>query len=251
MEKFEVAVATRNPRTLYLSVQLLEELGLSFVICPPNDIRCASAKVVLTDNDDTPCSFNPGRQVVVSGKFDTDIAAIEIMMNLFEIDSPQSLTIGVDPGLRFGLALVADGTAVYAGTFCSPAEAAKKTRNWISELSTHAEFPDTTVRVGTGSRLYAALYLRELSFSDDLHVEMVDESHTTLSGASDESSAVLIASRGGRTCLESDSQLEPKRGYIRSLKHLVRSLSQGRVHLTSHQARDVLLGRAELSPFLE
>ncbi|MBS3793459.1 MAG: hypothetical protein KGY80_00985 [Candidatus Thorarchaeota archaeon] len=251
MEKFQVAVATRNTKTLYLSVQLLEELGLSFVICPPNDIRCASAKVVITDTDDPPCTFNPGRQVVVSGYFDRDIAAIEIMMNLFEIDAPHSLAIGVDPGLRFGLALVADGTAVYAKTLCSPGEAAKDTENWVSELASHTEFPHPIVRVGTGSRLYAALYLRELSLSENTTVEMVDESHTTLSGASDESSAALIALRHGRDSLESDFYLEPKRGYIRSLRHLVRSLSQGRVNLTVSQARDVLLGRARLSPFLE
>ncbi|MFO7837269.1 MAG: hypothetical protein R6V83_11530 [Candidatus Thorarchaeota archaeon] len=251
MEKFQVAVATRNPRTIYLSVQLLEDLGLSFVICPPNDIRCASAKVVITDTDDTPCTFNPGRQVVVSGYFDVDIVAIEIMMNLFEIDAPHSLAIGVDPGLRFGLALVADGTAVYAKTLCSPSEAAQDTRHWVSELSTHTGFPHTTVRVGTGSRLYAALYLRELSSrSEDIPVEMVDESYTSID-ASDESSAVLIASRRGREYLESDSKLEPKRGYIRSLKHLVRTLSQGRVNLTTNQAREVLLGRMGLSPFLE
>jgi hypothetical protein len=252
MPRYEVAIATRNPKVRYLAVNLMKRLGIGFIICAPDGEKCDTSQVVVT-TDTEATQFYASRLVVVDEASNDDATAIEIMLALLDIRNPSVIAIGIDPGMKFGLALVADGMAIYAITASTPQRAANYTFHWLSVIRKHFQNP-VLVRVGTGSRLYSALYLRGIkdrASTNRFQVEMVDERHTTKRGKSDKSSATLIASRKGRPVSDEDFVLDTKAGYVRSLKRLVAKATEGRLTLTSAQAKSILLNEVTLDEILD
>jgi hypothetical protein len=175
------------------------------------------------------------------------------MSRLNDIRSPSFALIGIDPGMRFGVALVIDGVVTFKKSLSSPGDAARlsaRLESYIAQL-----FPTckTIVRVGTGSKLYSTLYLRNMNHQfPSLNVELVNEHHTTLSGGatSDQTSAILIAGRSGRPQTENDSVLEPKEGYIKSLRSFVQRFTRGKRKISKDEARAILLGETSLDCIL-
>ena len=252
MPKWDAAIATQNPRILYRSVQLLKELGISFVICSPEDARCEQSHVIITGLDEGH-ETHEGR-IAVGEDFDVDYVRIEIMAKLNDIKIPLRAVVGIDPGMTSGIAMVIDGIVVYKNSLVSPAMVA----DLCERLVLHAGelFPESQkiVRIGTGSKLYSALLLRAVLATDsNFLIELVNEKHTTvISGArSDESSAILIAGRAGRAVTPQDIILEPKEGYIRSLKQFVKKITRGQYVLSSNDAREILTGENALENVLK
>jgi len=253
MARIEVAVATRDPKALYNTVRLLKALKLGFNVCNPGDSQCEVAKVVITTEDEA-WGTEDSRIVKIGSEPDTDVTAIEVRIRLLGIIRPSVIAIGVDPGMRFGLAMIADGNSVHTKTVSSPIEAARHTLTWLHHI--RQEYPDseTVLRIGTGSPLYSALYLRGvIDKAVGSVIELVDEHHTTIAGGaiSDQSSAVIIASRHGRTPSSSDIVLEPKEGDVKALKLLFVRLTDGRSSLTTNEARLVLAGSLSLEKLVD
>lgn len=250
MPRYEVAVATRNPKVRYLAVNLLKRLGIEFFLCAPDDRRCDQARAIITTETES-TDFDSSRVVLGNESLDPDATAIAIMFKLLDVKGPSSIAIGIDPGMQYGLALVADGVTIYSETALSPQTAVHDTLHWITIVREDSRNP-IQVRVGTGSKLYSTLYLRDISAqTNGFEIEMVDERHTTRTGESDQSSAALIATRKGRQVTDEDLLLEPKEGYIKSLKRLATRLTEGRYKLTSAEARSVLLDEMSIADILE
>ena len=253
MFRWQVAIATENPRVLYLIIELLKELGLEFVVCTTDDTRCEQAEVVITTLEDS-LSRNYDSMIVVDEKLDSDFTSVEILAKLNDVHEPTLAVVGVDPGMRFGVALVMDGVVTYKNSQTSPGAAVRLTlrlKSYVKRL-----FPSchVIVRVGTGSKLYSTLYLRDaLGQYPDLGVELVNEHHTTLSGGftSDQTSAILIAGRVGRQYTDADMILEPKEGYVRSLQQFVRRFTRSRKDISKEEARSILLDKISLDSILE
>jgi hypothetical protein len=242
LRKWEAAIVTENPRILYRTVDLLKKLDIDFVICYPTDNRCNHCLVVITDVKDG-LEHHEGL-VLVQENFDMDFVRIEVMARLKMIRTPSKAVIGVDPGMTFGIALVVDGTVLYQTSLVIPSAVVEL----IYRLTTYNQilFPKcrNIIRIGTGSKLYSTLLLRAiLRKSQELEIELVNEKNTTISGRakSDESSAILIAGRNGRKMTISDTLLDPKVGYIRSIKQFAIRLTRGKKVLTSGEARAILL----------
>ena len=236
MPRYEVAVATRNPKVRYLVVNLLNRLGIGFVLCAPDDRKCGMSQVVITTEAEAS---------------QYQASYLVLMIGLSDVRDPSVIVIGIDPGMKFGLALAADGAAIYTTTASTPFAAVNHTLHWIAVVQQHFQ-NSVLVRVGTGSRLYSALYLRGMKDSaiNRIQIEMVDERHTTRVGKSDKSSATIISSRKGRPITEKDLILEAKEGYIVSLKHLVTKVTEGRQSLTSAQASSILQNEMTLEEIL-
>lgn len=253
MFRWQAAIATENPRVLYLLIELLKELGLEFVVCTTDDARCENAKVVITTVEDS-MSRQYDSVVTVDEKLDPVYTSMEILARLNDLHEPSIAVIGVDPGMRFGVALVIDGIVTYKNSQTSPGAAVRLTlrlKSYVRRL-----FPSchVVVRVGTGSKLYSTLFLRgALDQHPDLGVELVNEHHTTLSGGvtSDQTSAILIAGRVGRQYTEADIVLEPKEGYVRSLQQYVQRFSRGRRGISKEEARSILLNNTSLDSILD
>ncbi|MHA2159155.1 MAG: hypothetical protein ACXABE_09670 [Candidatus Thorarchaeota archaeon] len=223
MFRWQVAIATVNPRVLYLLIELLKELGLEFVVCTADDARCGNAKVVVTTKKDS-MRHQYDSVVYVEEDLDPVYTSVEIQARLNDVHEPALAVVGIDPGMRFGVALVMDGTVVYKNSQTSPGAAVRLTLRLKSYVKRLFPSCQVIVRVGTGSKLYSTLFLRNaLSQNPGLGVELVNEHHTTLSGGftSDQTSAILIAGRSGRQHVDKDMVLEPKQGHVRSLQHFV------------------------------
>jgi hypothetical protein len=252
MAQNEIAIATRDPKALYHAVKILKGLKIGFTVCAPNDFECDIAKVVITTEAEE-SQNKDGRTVLVGTDPDPDSVTIDIMIRLLEIYNPTCIVIGVDPGMRFGLALVIDGKSVHTRNSSSPIDAVKRTLSWIDHMKRLYHDSVIIVKVGTGSPLYSALYLRGIfSRGNVAMVELVNEQHTTFAGSlhSDQSSASMIAARHGRTPSESDVTLEPKDGHVRSLKRLVARITDGSRSLTTEEAQSVLVGTSSLESII-
>ncbi|MFX0106949.1 MAG: hypothetical protein ACFE7R_01565 [Candidatus Hodarchaeota archaeon] len=250
MPRSEVALATRNPKVLYLVSRLLKSLGVEFVMCSPKEKRCKIARVVITTSGEVK-HFHPNQVVIVEDSaFDEDATTIDIMVKLLDIGTPSTVVIGVDPGMTFGLALLIDGKTVHARSTGPPVIAADETLRWAAKIKQRYQ-NETVVRVGTGSKLFATLYLRYLrGHSGDFRVELADERHTTLVGESDSQSAILIASRRGRKVTDSDYVLDPKNGHIKSLKRFYSRLTGNSKSLSTEDAKSVLLDRLTIEDLM-
>ena len=253
MFRWQVAIATENPRVLYLLIELLKELGLEFVVCTADDTRCGSSKVVVTTKKDS-LKHQYDTVVYVEEDLDPVYTSVEILARLNDVREPAFAVVGVDPGMRFGVALVIDGTVTYKNSQTSPGAAVRLTLRLKSYVKRLFPSCQVVVRVGTGSKLYSTLFLRDiLGQHSDLGVELVNEHHTTLSGGftSDQTSAILIAGRVGRQHVDKDMVLEPKEGYVRSLQQFVRRSTLGRKDISKEEARSIILDKISLDGILE
>jgi hypothetical protein len=156
--------------------------------------------------------------------------------------------------MTFGVALVIDGIPVYSNALTSPESVAVLSQTLVGY--TTKLFPDShiLIRIGTGSKLYAALLLRSIMNSKIVpSIELVNEYRTTIIGGarSDESAAILIAGRTGRSISTTDLTVEPKEGYIRSLKRYVDRLTKGKKSITSDEARKLLAGNSTLEDVIK
>jgi hypothetical protein len=253
MFRWQVAIATENPRVLYLLIELLKELGLEFVVCTADDTRCGNSKVVVTTTEDT-LKHQYDSVVYIEEEFDPVLTSVKILACLYDVQDPSLAVVGVDPGMRFGVALVIDGTVTYKNSKSSPSSAVRLTLRLQSYVKHLFPSCQVVVRVGTGSRLYSTLFLRDaLDQHPELGVELVNEKHTTLSGGftSDQTSAILIAGRTGRQHLDKDLVLEAKEGYVRSLQQFVLRVSRGKKVLSKEEGRSILLDKVSLDSILD
>ncbi|MFW9810534.1 MAG: hypothetical protein ACFFE6_14240 [Candidatus Thorarchaeota archaeon] len=253
MFRWQAAIATENPRVLYLVIELLKKLELEFVVCTTDDTRCGDAKVVITTAEDL-LNRNYDSMVIVEEELDPDFTSVVILAKLNDVHEPKLAVVGVDPGMRFGVALVVDGIVIFKDSKTSLGAAVRMTLSLKSYVKRLFPSCQVVIRVGTGAKLYATLFLRDaLNQSPNLEIELVNEHHTTLSGGvtSDQSSAILIAGRAGRQQTESDMLLEPKTGYVQSLRQYVRRVTRGRRNLSADEARAILLDKISLNSILE
>ena len=250
MLRWQVAIVTENPKVLYLVIELLKKLDIKFVVCSPGDSRCEDAKIVITTLED---SNDHDAIVLVDEAMNPDFTSIEILSKLNDVYNPSIAVIGIDPGMRFGVALVIDGVVTFKNSLTTPGAAAQLTSHLESYVTRLFPKCKTIVRTGTGSKLYSTLYLRNMNREfPDLDIELVNEHHTTLSSGvtSDQSSAIIIAGRVGRLQTENDRVLEPKEGYVKSLKLFVQRHTRGTRKISTTEARAILLGKISLDSIL-
>lgn len=248
----EIIVATRMPKIVYIVVEILKGLNLEFELCEPGDIGCNTAKVVITTKGES-TSIEESRLVLVEEDSAAVIISISIMLRYYGIIDPQEVIIGIDPGLRTGLAVIADGNVVFTTTLSSPIDVVD-TSVLIAEMIS-SKFADSrfVIRVGAGSKLYYTLLLRGLSRKISLDtIELVDEHHTTFPGGyeNDQSSAVLIGTRIGQSPYNSDLKIESKPGYVRALQHLFECITVKKNNLSIEDARLILVGEITLEELL-
>lgn len=249
MVRYDVAIATKNPKVMYLIVELVKTLSLSFIHCNATDHQCKESKVIITTQSEA-LDEDVNRSVIVDEDLNPDTTAIDIMVKILAISDPPEFMIGIDPGMQYGIALLMNGIAVHSKKTQSPRESALCTLFWSRHIRKRYG-QEVLIRVGTGSRLYSVLYLRAIKQeSNMMPIELVDERHTTFVGGSDQSSAILIASRKGRSITESDFVLEPKTGYIKSLKRFAQRFTGGRRTLSTQEAQSVLTGEKTLEVIL-
>jgi hypothetical protein len=247
-----IALATRKPKTFYISVKILENLGLAFHSCAPGEKYCRDAKIIITTQSESR-RLDPTRVLIIDDTPDETTTSLDIMMRYLSSTAPKEIIIGIDPGLHNGLAVVVDGKPTYGRVLASPIDTADITTKLMRHSRETYSDSRVIIRIGLGSKLYSALLLRcLLDKMPDVRLELVDERYTTTQGGyfKDQFSAELIAVRAGRQIQETDLDLEPKRGFLRGLQHLFSWLTDKRGELSVDTARSILIGETSLSQAL-
>lgn len=153
--------------------------------------------------------------------------------------------VGVDPGRKPGIAVLADDVVVAA--FQVPAaDAAAVVADEV------ADAPNPVVRVGDGARREGARIVNAL---EDVRVELVDETGTTPSlgtgarGMGDVLAAVNIARLEGEAV--SSREFEPTDGEIQRVQDRSRELSAENRAIDAELARRVARGELDVEAALE
>jgi len=158
---------------------------------------------------------------------------------------PSKILIGIDPGSTPGIAIFSDGILFRRFTAESPQDA----MDFIKSFMRNCEGHDTIIRIGHGARLVRN---RMVNMLLDIapHVEIVDETSTTLPTAhNDMLAASSIALTPGRR-VSSKLSLEPKEGEIKDVQRKSRIASTD-VTISKELAKKVLMGEIDMKKAIE
>jgi hypothetical protein len=241
-----IVVATADFELYHEVVAELRARGVEFTTVEPSDELPAGARVVVTspgDDVDAGELAAEGVERVVASADESRRAVEEALALLRGGDG--RLVVGVDPGVRPGIAVLA-GDAIVAAFHVPLDDAVEVIRSETEDAA------DPLVRVGDGSRLQGAQLINDL---DAVPVEVVDETGTTpylgtgARGMGDVLAAVNIARIEGERV--EDRAIEPTEGEIQVIKTRSRERSEENRTITEGLARRVARGELTLDEALE
>ena len=201
--KAKIAVATISGKAYYKLVNELKAKGLPFLSLKPWDNIPLDVKVVITTRKERPSITHPN---VLIFKDEEDPAKVidEAIRIVQGKQSYEKITVGIDPGKTFGVAILGDGNVLQTIN-CSRL---KETIDAV--LKTVQKVPATScvVKVGDGVPVYTKELLHGLdeSLPEGVILETVSEAGTShfvketahLRGLKDAMSAIKIAGRNGK-----------------------------------------------------
>jgi hypothetical protein len=235
-----IVVATADFECYHDLVAELRDRAVEFTTVAPGEDLPPETTVVVTAADDPV----PERADHVVAEAGDARAAVERALARLRDDDGRTV-VGIDPGERPGVAVLAGDTVVAA--FQLPLDdVAPTVRGEV------ADAPDPVVRVGDGARRWSARLVDALS---PLPVELVDETGTTPSlgtgarGMGDVLAAVNIARRTGDRV--EGREFDPTAGEIQRVKAESRRRTAGEVTIDEGLARRVALGDVSLDEAID
>lgn len=234
-----IVVATADFEIYHGVVAELRDRDVPFTTVEPGEDLPDGAEVAIVAAADE----HPDCQIV-SADPDDPRRAVEAAIALLRGDGGRTV-VGIDPGDRPGIAVLAGQTVVAA--FQVPAAAAA---DRVAEEI--ADAADPLVRIGDGARLRGASIVDDLA---DVPVELVDETGTTpflgtgARGMGDVLAAVNIARLEGDRIEERD--VEPTAGEIQRIQDRSRERSEQGRTITEALAHRVAEGELTVAEALE
>jgi len=244
-----IAVLTEFPRLYYLLTRELKRRGIAFRSLSFSDVIPPQVRVVLTSREEAerlsfPCVVKVSEESVAT--------AVERAHLLSQGQSSRhrELIVGIDPGDRPGLAVLAGAKVVHAARLSSPEDVVKGVRE-ILRLHTCRRM---LIRVGNGGGVYGQRLIRALQENFSFDIELVDEHATTptVSGSAelrDVIAAVNIAMKQGRP-LKHRLKPEPTRGEIKNIQRESRQRS-GNITISRELASRVARGELSMEHAIE
>ena len=228
-----IVVATEDFEVYHDVVAELRDRGVAFTTREPGaDLPDGTRVVIRAADEDDPLPAGVAAVVAEAGE---GRRAVEEAVSILRGEEGR-IIVGVDPGPRPGIAVLAGGTVLAA--FQVPlSEVAAVVRRETTEA------PDPLVRIGDGARLRSAQLVNDL---DDRTVELVDETGTTpylgtgARGMGDVLAAVDIARRSGEVTDSRD--IDPTPGELQRIKDRSRRASDDDRTIDEGLARRVAAG---------
>lgn len=200
----DIAVITSSGRAYYKLVVELKQRKRGFLSLTPADPIPVSVRAVVTTERDKDEVDHP--QVFVYDA-DADPAPIvdRVIQSLTGRDRYGKLVFGVDPGKRWGVAVMGDGAEVKTKVLPSINDAVKTIVTAVNRI----DAAEKIVKVGNGASAYQSVFIEQLDEKLPLNVviESVEEKGTTRHlgmrpshkrRAKDVYSAIQISMRTGR-----------------------------------------------------
>jgi len=216
--KDKVAIATVSGRAYFLLVNELREKKIDFLSLIPGEAVPTAAKVVVTTEKEKLLIKHERILVFDETKDPTDVVN-EAKKILQGKERYEKITIGIDPGEVFGLAVVADGKIIETDNCFGIQEAIKKIKNILKGIDASTLI---TVKTGNGVPIYREL-LEHMDSNLPAHarLEIVSEAGTDRParegshrrGLRDIASAIRIAARTGRAYQRGEAIKREKSGF--------------------------------------
>lgn len=174
--KSKVAVATVQGKAYFLIVNELKRRNIRFISLLPKDAIPSGIRVVVT----TACErqlVNHDRVLVYDAETDPELMGSQVVKILQGKECYEKIVIGVDPGVVFGLAVVADGTVIDVENCFSLKEVSTKIRRVLRTV----DFAMTVVavKIGNGVPVYKTLVeLLDGDLPPEVLLEIVSETGT-------------------------------------------------------------------------
>ncbi|WP_410766719.1 hypothetical protein [Haloferax sp. DFSO60] len=236
-----IVVATADFELYHEAVAELRNRGVDFTTVEPGDPLPERTTVLITGPDDDVSETDISR-VTASG--DEARRAVDEALALLRGGDGRTI-IGIDPGTRPGIAVLAGETIVAA--FHVPLADA------VSVIEREAKDAiDPLVRIGDGARLQGAKLINELQ---GIPIELVDETGTTpylgtgARGMGDVLAAVNIAQMAGEP-IES-REITPTDGELQRIKSRSREESEDNRTIDEELARRVAAGELDIHEALD
>lgn len=234
-----IVVATDDFELYHGVVGELRNRGVRFTTIEPGDELPDGTRVVIVGTDDE----TPDEETVIAEPSEPR-RAVDDAVAILRGDSGRTV-VGIDPGDRPGIAVLAGDTVVAAFQVPFEETAAVVDRE-IEDAG------DPLVRIGDGARLQSAKLVEAMS---NVPVELVDETGTTphlgtgARGMGDVLAAVNIARIQGDLVEERD--VEPTAGEIQRIKDRSRRQSDNDRTIDEELARRVAVGDLTIAEALE
>jgi hypothetical protein len=205
--KAKIAVATVSGKAYFLIVSELKKKNVPFLSLTPFEPVPIEVKVVVTTEEEKEL-INHEEILAYKDGMETVALINEALQIVHGKESYEKVTIGVDPGEVFGLAVLAGGRVIETGNCYSVDETLHKIETIIRGLE-HAPVSAISVKVGDGVPTCKERLLHELdrALSPNVVLESVGEAGTNRRlneakhrrGLRDIVSAIQIAGRSGHT----------------------------------------------------
>jgi len=235
-----IVVGTEDFELYHGVVTELRDRGVEFTTIEPGVDLPEGATVLVTADDE---SWAPEGVDVVRAPADDPRRAVEEVVAIIR-GSEGRTVVGIDPGERPGIAVLAGDTVVAA--FQVPAaKAAEEVRREVEDAV------DPVVRIGDGARLVGSRIVDDL---EDVPVELVDETGTTpylgtgARGMGDVLAAVNIARMEGEEIETRD--VTPTAGELQRIKDRSREASETNRAIDEELARKVAVGELSMDEAL-
>jgi hypothetical protein len=238
-----LGVQTSDFSAYYDLVQALRARGVPFVTIAAGEPVPPHVGVLITTRADDP-DESSAAVVLLEEPHRTIDAALRILEGAGPF---RRCVIGVDPGERPGVAILADGRVVRLVHAPNP----EAVRGAIDEALATIPAERFVVRIGNGAPTFRDRILQTIA-SLPVMLEMVDESHSTPVGTHgqaerDTQAATNIALTPGTPLMVSDLHpVRPTEGELRDIQRKSRLVSEGQVTISRSLARHVALGRLTL-----
>ncbi len=199
----EIAVATLNSRLYFEVVSELKKRGLQFHSLKPTDDIPTEVRVVITSPEESGLIRH---DIILAHQGRTEETVDRAIRLASGKQTYDKLSIGIDPGLTYGVVAVGDGKTLRSRICVSPKEVVQEVSGTLDRFEARAR----AVRIGRGSDSSQTELIRQIKkrLPFDVSLELVDEQRTSVVGRSpfrtgprDVESAFRIALRKGRRVL--------------------------------------------------
>jgi hypothetical protein len=199
-EELVVAVATLSGSAYYELIKELKKRDIAFISLNPHSKIPIHINFVLTTREEHHLLDHPN---IISYNEGEDVAEIidQVIQMAYGVQEVRKVTIGVDPGKKWGVSAIADERVLHSNEYISMKDVEDKIQNLITKITAK----EYVVKVGNGSEPYHSQLISRLNelLPREVVIESVQEEGTSSnlirkSRRINAESAERISSRRGR-----------------------------------------------------
>ncbi len=242
-----IALLSREPRFYYRVIKELKERDVDFIVVDDIEKIPEDVSVILTSKKEE----NKLKKIKKDKKIVTNVEDAIRIANGFK-SKFKELFIGIDPGLKPGIAFIGDGIVVRVARAYSPEEIKKEIESFLKNYKADK----IVFKVGDGGGIYRDRILKTLQENFRHDIEIICERSTTPSiskefnrATKDIIAAINIALKVGKIIKEKIEPM-PNDGEIRKIQIRSREIS-GKITISRDLARKVALGELSIEEAIE